>query len=51
VPADARRHVEGPFFVASDLPEDPAECDRTLLALMGSSEPIRQIDRIVAATA
>lgn len=25
---------KGPFFVASDLPEDPAERDRMLLALI-----------------
>lgn len=36
---------KGPFFVASDLPEGPAERDRMLLALMGS-EHIRQIDGI-----
>jgi 2-methylaconitate cis-trans-isomerase PrpF len=36
---------KGPFFLASDLPDDPAERDRTLLAVMGS-EHIRQIDGI-----
>src|ERR1700751_1849142 len=36
---------KGPFFLASDLPSDPVERDRTLLAVMGS-EHIRQIDGI-----
>ena len=36
---------KGPFFLASDLPEDAALRDRTLLAVMGS-EHIRQIDGI-----
>jgi len=36
---------KGPFFLASDLPEDAAQRDRTLLAVMGS-EHIRQIDGI-----
>ncbi len=36
---------KGPFFLASDLPEDAAHRDRTLLAVMGS-EHIRQIDGI-----
>src|SRR5438105_7918053 len=36
---------KGPFFVASDLPQDPAQLHRTLLAVMGS-EHIRQIDGI-----
>ncbi len=36
---------KGPFFVASDLPDDPALRDRMLLAVMGS-EHIRQIDGI-----
>ena len=36
---------KGPFFVASDLPDDHAQRDRTLLAVMGS-EHIRQIDGI-----
>ncbi len=36
---------KGPFFLASDLPQDPALRDRTLLAVMGS-EHIRQIDGI-----
>jgi len=36
---------KGPFFLASDLPEDVAQRDRVLLAVMGS-EHIRQIDGI-----
>ncbi|HET7031715.1 MAG TPA: PrpF domain-containing protein, partial [Casimicrobiaceae bacterium] len=36
---------KGPFFLASDLPQDPVQRDRTLLAVMGS-EHIRQIDGI-----
>ena len=36
---------KGPFFLASDLPEDVVQRDRTLLAVMGS-EHIRQIDGI-----
>ena len=36
---------KGPFFVASDLPEDAERLHRTLLAVMGS-EHIRQIDGI-----
>ena len=36
---------KGPFFLASDLPDDPAQRDRMLLAVMGS-EHIRQIDGI-----
>jgi 2-methylaconitate cis-trans-isomerase PrpF len=36
---------KGPFFLASDLPEDPVQRDHTLLAVMGS-EHIRQIDGI-----
>ena len=36
---------KGPFFLASDLPSDPVERDRSLLAVMGS-EHIRQIDGI-----
>ena len=36
---------KGPFFLASDLPEDPARRARTLLAVMGS-EHIRQIDGV-----
>src|SRR5690242_14731313 len=36
---------KGPFFLASDLPHDVAQRDRTLLAVMGS-EHIRQIDGI-----
>jgi 4-oxalomesaconate tautomerase len=33
----------GPFFVESDLPADPAQRDKVLLAAMGSPDP-RQID-------
>ena len=33
----------GPFFVEADLPADPAQRDRVLLAAMGSPDP-RQID-------
>ena len=36
---------KGPFFLATDLPEDPAQRDRALLSVMGS-EHIRQIDGI-----
>jgi 4-oxalomesaconate tautomerase len=36
---------KGPFFLASDLPADPALRDRVLLALMGSPDA-RQIDGI-----
>ena len=36
---------KGPFFLASDLPDDPAQLHRTLLAVMGSAH-IRQIDGI-----
>lgn len=36
---------KGPFFLASDLPQDPVQRDRVLLAVMGS-EHIRQIDGI-----
>ena len=36
---------KGPFFLASDLPSDPALRDRVLLAVMGSPDP-RQIDGI-----
>ncbi|WP_062013764.1 4-oxalomesaconate tautomerase [Aureimonas sp. AU4] len=35
----------GPFFIASDLPSDPAERDATLLSIMGSGHPL-QIDGI-----
>ncbi|WP_245613209.1 4-oxalomesaconate tautomerase [Skermanella stibiiresistens] len=35
----------GPFFLASDLPADPAERDRILLSVMGSGHPL-QIDGI-----
>jgi len=34
---------KGPFFLAGDLPADPALRDRVLLAVMGSPDP-RQID-------
>lgn len=34
---------KGPFFLASDLPENPAARDRVLLAVMGSPD-VRQID-------
>jgi 4-oxalomesaconate tautomerase len=34
---------KGPFFLASDLPANPVERDRVLLAVMGSPDP-RQID-------
>ena len=33
----------GPFFLASDLPDDPATRDKVLLAVMGSPDD-RQID-------
>lgn len=36
---------KGAFFMASDLPVDPMERDRVLLAVMGSPDP-RQIDGI-----
>lgn len=36
---------KGPFFLASDLPADPAARDRLLLDLMGSGHPL-QIDGI-----
>jgi len=36
---------KGAFFMASDLPADPIERDRVLLAVMGSPDP-RQIDGI-----
>ena len=36
---------KGPFFLASDLPSDPALRDRVLLAAMGSPDP-RQIDGV-----
>ena len=36
---------KGPFFLAGDLPADPALRDRVLLAVMGSPDP-RQIDGI-----
>ena len=42
---DARRHLEGAYFLASDLPTDIAERDRILLSVMGSPDP-RQIDGI-----
>jgi 4-oxalomesaconate tautomerase len=34
---------KGPFFLASDLPSDPAQRDQVLLSVMGSPD-IRQID-------
>ncbi|HET9171913.1 MAG TPA: PrpF domain-containing protein [Actinospica sp.] len=36
---------KGPFFLASDLPDDPAERDDVLLRVMGTPDP-RQIDGI-----
>src|ERR1700675_823309 len=36
---------KGPFFLAADLPSDPALRDRVLLAVMGSPDP-RQIDGV-----
>src|SRR2546427_12401247 len=36
---------KGPFFLASDLPDDIAQLHRTLLAVMGSPH-IRQVDGI-----
>ncbi len=36
---------KGPFFLASDLPPDPAERDRVLLAALGSPDA-RQIDGV-----
>jgi 4-oxalomesaconate tautomerase len=36
---------KGPFFLASDLPGDPAVRDRVLLSVMGSPDP-RQIDGV-----
>ena len=36
---------KGPFFLASDLPQNEAERDRVLLAVMGSPD-VRQIDGI-----
>ncbi|WP_313474976.1 PrpF domain-containing protein, partial [Agrobacterium pusense] len=35
----------GPFFLASDLPRDPAARDAALLSIMGSGHPL-QIDGI-----
>lgn len=40
---------KGGYFLASDLPADPAERDKALLAVMGSPDP-RQIDGIGGAT-
>ena len=40
---------KGAFFVADDLPRDPAERDRVLLGVMGSPD-IRQIDGVGGAT-
>lgn len=39
----------GPYFLASDLPSDPAARDRVLLAVMGSPD-VRQIDGLGGAT-
>jgi 2-methylaconitate cis-trans-isomerase PrpF len=39
---------KGPFFLATDLPADPALRDRVLLAVMGSPDA-RQIDGVGAA--
>jgi 4-oxalomesaconate tautomerase len=36
---------KGAYFLAQDLPPDPAERDRLLLSLMGSPDP-RQVDGI-----
>ena len=36
---------KGTYFLASDLPADPATRDRVLLAVMGSPDP-RQIDGV-----
>ena len=36
---------KGPYFLAEDMPSDPAERDRVLLAVMGSPH-VRQIDGI-----
>lgn len=36
---------KGPYFLATDMPEDPADRDKVLLAVMGSPH-IRQIDGI-----
>jgi probable AcnD-accessory protein PrpF len=42
---------KGVFFVASDLPSDPAERDRILLRTIGSPDPFgKQIDGMGAAT-
>jgi 4-oxalomesaconate tautomerase len=40
---------KGAYFLAADLPADPAKRDRVLLAVMGSPDP-RQIDGIGGAT-
>lgn len=40
---------KGAYFLASDLPADPAQRDKVLLAVMGSPDP-RQIDGIGGAT-
>lgn len=40
---------KGPYFMAKDLPSDPAQRDRVLLAAMGSPDA-RQIDGIGGAT-
>src|SRR5262245_55927963 len=36
---------KGLYFLASDLPEDPEERDATLLAAMGSGQPL-QVDGV-----
>ncbi|HSF60042.1 MAG TPA: PrpF domain-containing protein, partial [Candidatus Binatia bacterium] len=36
---------KGPFFLASDLPQDPQARDQVLLSVMGSPD-VRQIDGI-----
>src|SRR3546814_12591913 len=40
---------KGPYFMARDLPADPAQRDRVLLAAMGSPDA-RQIDGLGGAT-
>ena len=42
---DARRHIQGHGFLASDLPADPQERNALLLRIMGSPDA-RQIDGI-----
>ncbi|CAL9589701.1 hypothetical protein SUDANB58_05207 [Streptomyces sp. enrichment culture] len=41
--AHVRRHLQGAYFLAGDLPSDPAARDDLLLRIMGSPGP-RQID-------